>query len=143
MNINNINLTDINQWNHGKRLEITEDNGVMKIESHNNVSASWPLLDSKGIDVYSSETILLSVYAKYANTAQSPLRIIGNTSKGQSILGYAFIVDGNSTWHYYSLKITIPSGVSSIFIQLPIGWVISNTGPEVVMLKDMTPYIVK
>ena len=141
--INNINLTDINQWNHGKRLEITESNGIMQIVSSNNVSGSWPILNSRGSNVYKGETILLSVYAQYTNTAQSSLRIVGNTSKGQQVLGYAFIVDGNSNWHEYSLKITIPGGVTSIFVQLPIGWVISNHEPEVITLKDLLIYNIK
>lgn len=138
--IKNMDLNNINQWNHGKRLEVTESNGIMKITSDNNVYASWPLLNSRGFDVHPGETILLSLYAKYSNTAQSTLRLIGNTSKGESILGYAFGANGNGSWHYYSLKITIPAGVSSVFIQLSIGWVISSKEPEVIMLKDMTLY---
>lgn len=141
--INSVSLTNLSQWNHGNRLEVTESNGIMKIGSNNNVYASWPLLTSKGINVYSGETILFSVYAKYANTAQSGLRILGNTSNGESVLGYAFIVDGNSTWYGYSLEITIPSGVSLVFVQIQVGWVISNTEPEIIMLKDLLIYIIK
>lgn len=90
--------------------------------------------------MYSGETILLSVFAIYVNTAQSSLRIIGNMTQGESVIGYAFIVDGNSSWQNYSVKITVPNNVSSAFLQLSIGWVISDTEPEVVMLKDLTLY---
>ena len=31
--IKNMDLNNINQWNHGKRLEVTESNGIMKITS--------------------------------------------------------------------------------------------------------------
>ena len=138
--IKNVDLNDIKQWSHRKRLVVTESNGIIKITSYNNISGNWPLLNSKGFNVHSGETILLSIYVKYSNTAQSSLRLIGNTSSGESVLGYAFTVDGNSTWHEYSVKITIPSGVSSVFIQLPIGWVISNKEPEIIMLKDIALY---
>lgn len=141
--VNNINLMNTNQWIHGGAIVITESGGVMKISSNNKVSGSYPLLNSKGFDVHVNETILLSLYASYANTIQSSLRIIGNTSNGQLVLGYAFIVDGNSTWHYYSLKVTIPGDVTSIFIQVPLGSVISSAEPEVIMLKEMLIYNVK
>ena len=52
-------------------------------------------------------------------------------------------VDGNSTWYGYSLEITIPSGVSLVFVQIQVGWVISNTEPEIIMLKDLLIYIIK
>lgn len=141
--INNVSLTNLSQWSHGNQLTVTESNGIMEITSHHDVYATWLLLNSRGINVYTGETILLSVYARYNNAAQSALRIIGNTSNGQSVLGYAFIIDGNSSWHYYSLKITVPSGISSVFVQLPIGWVISNVGPETIMLKNMLIYKVE
>ena len=136
----NQNFNSINQWNYDKQLEVTEFNGVLKITSNNTVYASWPLLTSKSFNVYSGETILLSFYVKYLNTAQSSLGIMGNTSKGDAVLSYAFIVEGNSSWQYYSLRITIPSDVSSAFIQLAMGWVLYNKIPEIIMLKDIALY---
>ena len=53
----------------------------MKITSDNNVFGSWPLLNSRGFDVHPGGTILLSLYAKYSNTAQSSLRLIRNHEK--------------------------------------------------------------
>ncbi len=119
--IKSVNFNNLNQWSHGKRIEVTESNDVIKITSNNSEYASWPLLNSKGINVYSGETILLSVFAIYVNTAQSSLRIIGNMTQGESVIGYAFIVDGNSSWQNYSVKITVPNNVSSAFLQLSIG----------------------
>lgn len=141
--INTVNLTEVNQWSHSKRLEVTYNQGIMTITSNNTVYASYPTLNSKEISVHSGETLLFSVYAKYSNTAQSTMRIIGDNGKGEIYLGYLFGANGNSTWHPHSIIITIPNGISSVFIQLPIGWVISNSTPEVVMLKDLLIYNVR
>ena len=138
--IKGIDINNIDQWYHGKHLEVADANNIIQIISYNNVYASWFPLNSKGFNVYSGETILLSIYSKYFNTAQSALRLIGNTSSGEIVLGYAFIVNGNSTWKYYSMNIIIPNDVSSVYIQMNMGWVISNIGPEIVMLKDISLY---
>lgn len=141
--INHLTLSNLDGWNYNKIVNVSSSNNIVKIVSGNDNYTSWYDVNSKGFNVSSGEAILFNLCAKYNNTLQSSTRIIGNTSNGQCVLGYFFIVNGNSSWNEYSVKISVPIGVNSVFLQIPIGWALQKNKIEFIMIKDLLIYELK
>jgi hypothetical protein len=135
----NINNLDFKPSSNNLNTSVT--NNRITISYNNNQSASWTSINSEKIPVKPGWQILLSVKGEYLNTQQTTFRIIGCSNlHTQSVLAYVFILDGNSSWHYYNGRVKIPSNIQYIILQVEVGWVIINNHSEIISLEDMSLY---
>ena len=122
-------------------LSMTIHKNTMVIISNKNITGSWYPINSRSIPVEAGMKILLQFKAEYKDTAQTSVRVIDNDNTS-NVLGYAMIVQGNSTWHYYSEIISIPEHVHSITIQIYIGWICGGN-TESISFEGMSLYIIR
>lgn len=134
-NIKNIDFKNLSSVN----MHIC--NNVLIVSSLNNNSGSWITINSGIINVSPNSKLLLELDAKYKNTDQTTIRIIGITNKSTNVvLSYALIVAGNSSWKYYSALTSIPSPINKVIIQILIGWIIVAGHYETISVKGISLY---
>lgn len=116
LNIKNLDFKNLSS------LNMYISNGILTASSVNNNSGSWIAINSKLISVSPDSKLLLEFNAKYQNTDQTVVGIIGVlNNSAEIVLTYALLVNGNSSWNYYSALASIPSSVHYIIIQILIG----------------------
>ena len=118
-------------------------NEVLTVSSFNNNSGSWIVINSRLINVNPGSKLLLELDAKYQNTDQTSVRVLGISNNSvQFILAYALIAAGNSSWKYYSSLTKVPSSVFHVIIQISIGWTIFDRNPETFSVKGISLYTI-